>query len=72
MQDGQSSRTAEYMAFFRALETMEPPSRRLFTDPYASALLEDPLRTLARMARYPLLGFLVRRILEVRAQSRQS
>ncbi len=52
------------MAFFRALETMEPPSRRLFTDPYAPALLEGPLRTLARVARYPFLGSLVRRILE--------
>ena len=31
----QSSRTAEYMAFFRALETIRPPHHRLFADPFA-------------------------------------
>src|ERR1700722_8447468 len=64
MQDQQASRTAEYMAFFRALETMEPPARRLFADPYAISLLAGPLRTFARMSRFPVIGSLVRGILE--------
>ncbi len=64
MQDQQASRTAEYMAFFRALETMEPAARRLFADPYAFALLAGPLRTFAKMAGFPLMGSLVRAILE--------
>jgi methyltransferase (TIGR00027 family) len=64
MQDQQASRTAEYMAFFRALETMEPAAKRLFADPYAFALLAGPLRTFAKMAGFPLMGSLVRAILE--------
>lgn len=64
MQHQHASRTAEYMAFFRALETIEPPARRLFADPYAFALLAGPLRAFARMARFPVMGSLVRGILE--------
>lgn len=64
MKGQQASRTAEYMAFFRALETLEPPARRLFTDPYAYALLSHPLREFAQMARFALLGSLVRTTLE--------
>jgi methyltransferase (TIGR00027 family) len=65
MQNQQASRTAEYMAFFRALETMEPPRRRLFTDPYAFPLLSGPLRSFALMARFPVLGSFVRIILDL-------
>lgn len=64
MREQQTSRTAEYMAFFRALETLEPPARRLFTDPYAFPLLSGPLRMFARLARFPLMGLFVRGILE--------
>jgi O-methyltransferase involved in polyketide biosynthesis len=45
MHDHQASRTAEYMVFFRALETAEPPARRPFADPYAFPALSAPLRT---------------------------
>ena len=45
------SRTAEYMALFRAVESAEPPRRRLFEDPYAAALLAGPLKALARFDR---------------------
>jgi O-methyltransferase involved in polyketide biosynthesis len=55
MQDGKASRTAQYMAFFRALETQERPARRLFNDPYAFVLLSGPLRMFARLARFPVL-----------------
>jgi len=53
------------MAFFRALESMEPAERRLFTDPYALPLLAWPLKTFARMIRFPLAGPVVRTILEL-------
>ena len=52
------------MAFFRALETQEHPARRLFEDPYAFPLLSGPLRTFARLARFPVMGKLVHAILE--------
>jgi methyltransferase (TIGR00027 family) len=50
------SRTAEYMALFRAVETAEPPERRLFNDPYAASLLTGRLKALANLARLPLAG----------------
>ncbi len=53
------------MAFFRALETQAPPDRRLFDDPYAFALLSGALRQFARMANFPILGRMVRAVLEV-------
>jgi methyltransferase (TIGR00027 family) len=65
MQDGKASRTAQYMAFFRALETQGRPEMRLFDDPYALALLSGTLRTFARLARFPILGLLVRGVLEL-------
>jgi len=65
MQDGKASRTAQYMAFFRALETQERSERRLFDDPYALALLSGALRTSARLAHWPISGRLVRIVLEL-------
>ncbi|HTX35587.1 MAG TPA: class I SAM-dependent methyltransferase [Bryobacteraceae bacterium] len=50
------SRTAEYMALFRAVETAEPPRRRLFEDPYALPLLRGVLKALAEFARLPVAG----------------
>jgi methyltransferase (TIGR00027 family) len=47
------SRTAEYMALFRALESARPPERRLFVDPLAPAFLRPRLRLVARLARLP-------------------
>lgn len=65
MRDGEASKTAQYMAFFRALETQAPPARRLFNDPYAFALLSGSLRSFARMARFPVLGTLVPAVLDL-------
>jgi methyltransferase (TIGR00027 family) len=64
MRDEQSSRTAEYMAFFRALETTQPPTRRLFDDPYAFTMLSGPLKILARIGQVPILGGAVHSALE--------
>src|ERR1700733_5088099 len=52
----QSSRTAEHMAFFRALETKRPPRRRLFDDPYAACFLSPGFRKALRIASIPVLG----------------
>ncbi len=50
------SRTAEYMALFRAFESGRPQSQRLFDDPYAVALLSGGLRAAARAAGLPFIG----------------
>jgi methyltransferase (TIGR00027 family) len=52
----QSSRTAEHMAFFRALETKRPPRQRLFNDPYAACFLSPGFRSALRIASIPVLG----------------
>jgi len=59
------SRTAEFMALFRAIETAEPPRHRLFEDPYAAALLTGPLRALAGLARLPVAGRLATYFLDL-------
>ena len=41
------------MAFFRSLESREPPTRRLFTDSSADAFLTRPLRIAAGATRIP-------------------
>jgi methyltransferase (TIGR00027 family) len=65
MNDAVSSRTAAYMAFFRALETTEPRRRRLFSDAYAFDLLSKPLRAIARGANIALVRRLVYLLLDL-------
>ena len=60
----QPSRTAEYMALFRAVETAEPAHRRLFDDPYAAAFLRGRLKMLAAFARLPAIGRMARYFLD--------
>jgi O-methyltransferase involved in polyketide biosynthesis len=43
MKADKASQTAQYMALFRALETTQPVSKRLFIDPYAIAFLDGKL-----------------------------
>lgn len=45
------SKTAEYVAFYRALETLERRREPLFEDPYASSFLSPPLALAARASR---------------------
>jgi len=47
------SQTAEVVALFRALETLEPPRDRLFADPYAEHFLRPAARVLLWLARLP-------------------
>lgn len=53
MRVGHASRTAEYNALFRALESSFPDGRRLFEDPLARAFLTWPLSLVARLAAVP-------------------
>jgi len=66
MRPGEPSRTAEYMALFRALETTRPPDRRLIEDHAAVRFLSPRLRVVAHAARYaplrpPIVAFIDRR-----------
>jgi methyltransferase (TIGR00027 family) len=55
-----ASRTAEFMALFRALESCRRPrGQRLFEDPLAVAFLRPSLRLAVHAAGIPLLGRLV-------------
>jgi methyltransferase (TIGR00027 family) len=61
VQEGRASRTAEYAAGFRALETVRRPARRrLFEDRFAVHFLGPRLRRLVRYASVPGLGSAVR------------
>ena len=59
MKQNQASRTAEYMALFRALENFRPSNVRLFEDRFALEFLTPSLRTVARMSRYPFFRVLI-------------
>jgi methyltransferase (TIGR00027 family) len=65
MTNDRPSRTAEYMALFRAVETAERADRRLFEDPYAAALLTGRLKALAGLARLPAIGRLATCFLDI-------
>ena len=54
-----SSRTAEFVALFRALESRLSADQRLFDDPYAHAFLGTRLRAVLALARVPVTGRLV-------------
>src|SRR5579862_3148429 len=60
------SRTAEFMAFFRALETAAHPRKRLFNDPWANGFLRPPLRAVALLAQLPPLRALICRFIDKR------
>jgi len=66
MKTGQASRTAEYMAFFRALESARAPRKRLFTDSFAMQFLRPGLRRAVHFSRVPVLGALIPRYLDRR------
>ena len=67
MRDGDASKTAEYMALFRALESVRTAHERLFVDPLARGFLSTPLRLLVTIARLrPRLGTRVCRFIDDR------
>lgn len=63
MKTNKASRTAQYMALFRALETARPPGMRLFNDPYAAAFLGLKLRKAAQLSRITFIRNIVEGII---------
>jgi methyltransferase (TIGR00027 family) len=66
MREGRSSRTAEYMALFRALEGRLPKRRRLLVDPLARRFLSPALRIPVDLARIPGVAGLECRLIDRR------
>jgi len=61
MKPGKASRTAEYAAGFRAIESVRrPAASRLFEDPFAVHFIAPDLQRIVRWAAIPVLGGLVR------------
>ena len=60
------SRTAEYMAFFRALESVRPAQDRLFHDPFAPQFVRPSLRCAIWLAKSSLFAGLVNRSTDLR------
>jgi methyltransferase (TIGR00027 family) len=61
------SRTAQYMALFRAIETERPVSKRLFTDNYAINFLDNGLKTVAKISGLPVIGSFIPKIIHRKA-----
>lgn len=66
MKAGEASKTAEYMALFRALEGTRSRRLRLFVDPLARAFLRPSLRLAADVSRLPFCGALLRSYIDSR------
>jgi methyltransferase (TIGR00027 family) len=66
MREGRASRTAEYNALFRALESSLPAGRRRLEDPLARSFLGWPLALVARIGAVPGLRDLVPRYIDHR------
>ena len=62
-----ASRTAQYVALYRALETVERRRLPLFQDPYATRFLSPALARMVRAARHPTLHSLITRYADHRA-----
>src|SRR5215472_545179 len=56
MESASASRTAEYMALYRAMESARPRGKRLFTDPFAIHFLRPSLRSAAVLCRVPFFA----------------
>jgi hypothetical protein len=66
MKPEQASRTAGYMALFRAAETVRPASQRLFADSFAEHFLRPGLRRAVWLARRPALASFLNRYADQR------
>jgi len=63
MKADKTSRTAQYMAFFRALETKRSNHNKLFSDPYAIQFLDSSLRLAVKASNLPVFkSYLKKRI----------
>jgi len=66
VKEGQASRTAEYVALFRAIESSLPAKRRLFEDPFARQFLGRRLGLVASLCSVPGVADLVSRYIDAR------
>lgn len=66
MKKGQPSRTAEYMAFFRAMETNRPARKRLFQDNLARLFLSPSLRFAADVSTLAPIALVLRSYIDFR------
>jgi len=64
VQPGQFSRTAEFMALFRALESARPADKALFHDPFAQGFIDPALARLVRWSAAPVVGLLLRTFID--------
>jgi methyltransferase (TIGR00027 family) len=67
VQPHKASRTAEYMAFYRALESARRREKRLFTDPFGVHFLRPSLRLMVWLSGVRPLGFAIARYADRRA-----
>jgi methyltransferase (TIGR00027 family) len=58
------SRTAQYMALFRAIETVRPSQKRLFNDPYSMIFLDNTFKLAVKISSIPFLGRLILKIIQ--------
>ncbi|MEO8515165.1 MAG: SAM-dependent methyltransferase [Flavobacterium sp.] len=64
MKINKTSRTAQYMALFRALESQRNSNDRLFYDPYAIHFLEPKLRFAVHMSKNPFIRKYVSKVIQ--------
>ena len=67
MKANTASRTAQYMALFRAIETVRHSHKRLFDDPYAIYFLDNGLKRAVKIAALPFLGGLIQKFIHRKA-----
>ncbi len=67
MQEDNPSRTAQYMALFRAIETVRPSQKRLFNDPYAKIFLDNKLKLAVKISIIPILSRLILMLIQNKA-----
>ena len=61
------SRTAQYMALFRAVESARSKEKRLFHDPFASIFLDRCLNMVVKISSNPVIGNVTSKIIERQA-----
>ncbi len=61
------SRTAQYMALFRAIESARSEKHRLFYDPYAVNFLDSRLKLVVKGSSIPIIGNIISKIIERQA-----
>jgi methyltransferase (TIGR00027 family) len=66
MRQDTSSRTAEFMALFRALESLLSPNKRLFNDPFAKYCLTPSLYFVWALARIPGIHSAITKLIDRR------